>query len=125
MPTTDHQPPLPLGEQLAADGQQQAIAGAPPEWRDLARSTLLSLAASGARFTSEDLVNRIGLPTGDAGANRNNAVGAVFAAASRRGWITRVDYVKAKRAALHAAVVAVWIGTEDGRIAHETAEAAA
>lgn len=117
MPTTE-QPPLPLGEQLAAAGQQQALANA-PEWREQARTTILRLAASGERFTSEDVVARIGLPTGDAGANRNNAVGAVFAAASRRGWITRVDYVKAKRAALHAAVVAVWIGTEEGRIAHE------
>lgn len=97
------------GEQLKLDGMAEAQE-AVPEWADRARAALYDLALSGEEFTSEELTARVGLPRVDVGQNRNNAVGAVVAAASRAGLIERVGYRRARRPALHAAVVTIWRG---------------
>lgn len=98
------------GEQLKLDGMFAAAAAAAGEWHDDARNTIRELAATGEPFTSEDVVAVVGLPRGNVATNRNNAVGAIMSAAARRGEIRKVGYRNAKRPALHAAALAVWVG---------------
>lgn len=62
----------------------------------------------GSRFTSEDLTADVGLPSGDVGQHRNNAVGAVMRAAARTGLVRRVGYVESVRKRSHAAVLSRW-----------------
>lgn len=101
---------LELGEAHKVQGQSYALAGA-PEWRHRAERRVLVLAVTRRPFTSEQVTSEVGLPTGEVGMNKNNAVGALMAECARRGWIRRVGYDKAHRASQHAAVLAVWEGT--------------
>jgi hypothetical protein len=97
------------GEQLKLDGMTQAV-DAVPDWRTRAEQALIDLARSGEPFTSETLVERVGLPRGEVKTNRNNAVGGLIGGASRRGLIRLIGYQKAKRRESHAAVVGIWVG---------------
>jgi hypothetical protein len=46
--------------------------------------------------------------------NKNNAVGAVFQACAKRGWIKPTGhYMKSRRASNHSAVLAIWTGNPD------------
>jgi hypothetical protein len=101
------------GDQLKADGMAQAIR-AVPTWAEQARVALTILARLGQDFTSEDLVDMVGLPRGKPETNRNNAVGAVFSGAARQGWIHEVGRRNARRPALHARRLTVWRGTNLG-----------
>jgi hypothetical protein len=106
----DEQPPLPFdGEQLKALGMHMA-ANAVPTWLDQAHAAVRYLAATGCWFTSEDVTQIVGLPRGDVGQHRNNAVGAVMSAEARAGTIVRVGYEKSKRPVSHAAVLSRWVG---------------
>jgi hypothetical protein len=78
-------------------------------WKASAWEVLQELAGSGATFTADDLVARVGLP-GSGRPNDSNAVGALFSAAARDGLIVRTGYRKAGRAASHARVLATWTG---------------
>lgn len=60
-------------------------------------------------FTSDDLVEALGLPTEDVGTNKNNAVGALFSYAVKQDLINRRGYRPSTRKSNHAAVVSVWI----------------
>lgn len=63
----------------------------------------------GRRFTSEDLVGAIGLPSGMPGTNINNAVGAVISGFARRGLIAFTgERVRSRRVSSHSAEVKVW-----------------
>jgi hypothetical protein len=97
------------GEQLKQDGMSLA-AQAAADWLDDAWLALVELVRTGRDFTSEEVVERVGLPRGTPGTNRNNAVGALFAAAAREGIITRVGFRKAVRPDLHARLLTVWRG---------------
>jgi len=101
------------GERLKADGMAIAVA-AVPTWAAQARWAIDILAATGADFTSEDLVDLVGLPRGRPGTNRNNAVGAAFSGAARRGVIHEVGRRNASRPALHARRLTVWRGSGPG-----------
>ncbi len=63
------------GAELRDEGMQLA-ADAVPTWYERAWRALVLLARAGVEFTSEDIVDIVGLPHGQAGANTNNAVGA-------------------------------------------------
>jgi len=97
------------GEQLKREGMALA-ADAAPAWLDDAWLALVDLVRSGRDFTSEDVVERVGLPRGTPGTNRNNAVGALFSAAAREGLIVRAGFRKATRPDLHARLLTVWRG---------------
>jgi hypothetical protein len=103
---------LPLGERLAQRGQAQAMSSdAAWEWSRRAELAIRELAATGTPFTSDDLVRLAGLPS--YGVNRNNAVGAFFTSASKRGLIERTgSYKKSRRAVSHGRMIAVWVGAE-------------
>lgn len=97
---------LTLGDALREAGQATALAAVTP-WPELALAWVRQL-PTGHTFTSEDLTAAVGLPRGDVGTNRNNAVGAVMAAVSRQHLAHRVAYVKAARPESHGAVLALW-----------------
>ena len=97
------------GEDLKAQGQQLAL-DAKPEWKDEAREAIKCLAVLSVPFTSEDVIAKVGLPSGEVGTNTNNAVGAVMTAAAKAGIIRRVGYTNSKRPSSHGAVIAQWKG---------------
>lgn len=101
---------LHAGVQAQLDGTRSALeADRVQEWRNTATAVLERLAAHGGAFTADDVIAAAGLP--DVGTNRNNAVGGLFNAASRQGWIVKTGlYRKSTRAAAHARVLAVWVG---------------
>ena len=61
----------------------------------------------GTRFTSEDLIEAIGLP-GEGTINSNNAVGAKMREWSHDGSISRVGFQRATRLTSHARAIALW-----------------
>jgi hypothetical protein len=104
---------LELGERAKNLGQLQAgAADRAWAWRQQAEATIWDLASSGVPFTADDVIRLVGLPS--YGTNRNNAVGAIFTACAKRGWITKTgSYRKARRSASHARMLAVWVGAEE------------
>lgn len=123
-PVTPQAQQLPLlfdyaESQARADtGTQQALSSAIAlPWSVLAQQWL---AGRDHRFTSEDLVAAIGLPSGAVGANRNNAVGALIRTWSRRHQIMRVGYQPSLRVESHGALLSVW---ERASSAHTLKEA--
>lgn len=99
------------GDALKHEGMTRALDAA-ERWRARAWLAMHDLADQGDPFTSEDLVDLVGLPRRVEGANTNNAVGAIFSAAARRHVIERVGIRNAQRPALHAAALTVWKGTK-------------
>ena len=101
--------PSPTGEELKRQGMAVAAAAA-PNWFKIAMDCIRAFAATGNWFTSEDVTDKIGLPRGGVLLHRNNAVGAAFSYAARKGIIVRVSYEKSRRPVSHAHVMAVWVG---------------
>lgn len=99
------------GEELKAQGQQLALDAAEP-WPDRARTAIIRLARTGGAFTSEHVIDEVGLPSGEVGTNKNNAVGAAMTAAAKAQIIVRIGYTNSKRASSHGAVIAKWVGIE-------------
>ena len=61
------------------------------------------------RFTSEDVVNMVGLPVGETGLHRNNAVGARMVGLSKRKVIRKTGRrVKSVNKSSHANEIAEW-----------------
>ena len=104
---------LPAGDRAKSAGQQLAEYAADKwPWREKALNAIYDLASAGLPFTADDVIAVTGLP--DVGPNRNNAVGATFSAAAKRGWIVQTgSYRKSRRVMSHARVIAVWIGNPD------------
>jgi len=76
-------------------------------WRLDADQAMRALIRSGQPFTADDLVRAVGyLP--DEGTNKNNAVGALFAAYSRRHEIRPAGSAVTSRAAGHGRRMTVW-----------------
>lgn len=99
---------LPEGDRLKSEGQAMAL-DAQPTWTGRALVAIRQLAAEQPTLTADDLVDRVGLPRGHRGSNRNNAVGAVFSAAQRLGYIAPTDeVVKSSRPSNHSALIRVW-----------------
>lgn len=105
------EPPI-TGENLKDSGQDQALT-AQELWRNEAELAAVALARSREAFTSEDIISLVGLPTGEPGTNRNNAVGALMTALCRQGMIQKTGRrVKARRVSSHAAELTEWIGAQ-------------
>ena len=81
---------------------------AEPSWTVAAAAWIARL-RPGTRFTAEAMTAAVGLPRGEAAQNRNNAVGAVIAGASRGRLIARVGFTQATRPESHARMVAEWL----------------
>lgn len=89
-------------------GESRALSAADSGWRDRADAAIRYLAHLGEPFTSEDVVSRAGLPSGDTGINANNAVGALMSAWAKSGRIRRAGYTASSRPSSHGATIALW-----------------
>lgn len=100
------------GKRRKEEGMAVAKEHAELTWKEAFYEVATTFAASGHPFTSEDVIERVGLPTGDVGLHRNNAVGAMMNALARRGIIVKTGrHVPSKRAVSHGAELTEWIGT--------------
>jgi hypothetical protein len=80
-------------------------------WMDHAYWSLLILAATGRPFTSEDVTELAGLPTGTTQQHANNAVGALFNMAAREGVIEKTGrHVQSRVRTSHATEINEWRG---------------
>jgi hypothetical protein len=120
MPAVVADTPLPLfdppgAERRKAEGIEATLnAQRAWPWKEHAERAIYNLAATGLPFTADDVVAEVGLPDRSVGMNRNNAVGAVFSACAKRGWIRSTGhYMKSRRASNHSAVLAIWTGNPD------------
>jgi hypothetical protein len=80
------------------------------EWTQRATGALLALAESGRQFTSDDLVDIVGLPSGATRTAANNAVGALFARYSRKKVIKSCGAKATGRHTSHGRAIRIWIG---------------
>lgn len=103
---------LPAGRAARDAGQQQALERDDiAVWREEFRLAVYRMAtASPTPFTSEDVLETVGLPRGEIGQHRNNAVGALMAGMARKGVIRRFGYTQSTRPSSHAAVLSQWVG---------------
>lgn len=105
---------LDLVAALAAKDRGTALALSPQrldEWRQEFTRVVTTWARLGQTFTSEDVVDAVGLPAGEHGTNRNNAVGAMMNALARRGVIRKTaKRVPSRRPSSHGAELIVWTG---------------
>lgn len=104
--------PATSGLARKAEGQALAADAAPDDWTARFRQAVRELAATGEPFTSEDVTDRAGLPAGDVGTNRNNAVGALMSSAAQAKVIRKTGrLVQSRRPSSHAATLTEWTGT--------------
>ena len=93
---------LGVGQALAASDVQ--------EWKVQFRKRAMFLAATGDPFTSEDIIEYVGLPR-DSEMNANNAVGAMMNALAKEGVIRKTkERQVSKRPQSHGREIAVWAG---------------
>lgn len=93
------------GQQAKSEGIAQAESGTDPAWAQRFDARVRELAATGRKFTSEDVTSVVGLPPG-----HPSAVGARMNASARRGLIEKVGVGTAGRENQHAAMLTEWRG---------------
>lgn len=93
-------------EQEAVRGMNKAL-DAKEEWRRKA-DLWIKLLPSGSKFTSEDLTKDVGLPAGETGMNRNNAVGAYLRKLSKAGVVVKSGIEQSKKVSSHGAALILW-----------------
>lgn len=78
------------------------------EWKQAFRDTVFAF-PRGRRFTSEDVLAIVGLPTGEVAKDANNAVGAMVNGLAKRGLIRKtITRVPSRRSSSHGAELIVW-----------------
>jgi hypothetical protein len=104
------------GETLKNEGMEKALnKESVSDWQDAVKLWAWRMNA-GHLFTSEDVTEKFGLPTGEVKTNKNNAVGAIMNAIAKKGVIRNTgNYVKSSRPSSHSAVIAVWERTQLGK----------
>lgn len=102
------------GQALKDQGMERALSPETiEEWKEQFRSATVTLAKSGNGFTSEDVLDRVGLPSGTIKSNANNAVGAMMNGLARRGVICKTTERRpSRRPSSHAAELVVWKGND-------------
>lgn len=81
------------------------------EWQDRFRKEVRVLAATRLPFTSEDVLQVVGLPSGQIGKDANNAVGAMMNAAAKDGVVVKTGNRRsASRPSSHGAELTEWRG---------------
>lgn len=104
------------GQKAKEEGMALALSPDPlTEWKAAFRSTVTTWAGQGKRFTSEDVTDYIGLPSGAKGMNANNAVGAMMNALARKGIIRKTYHREpSRRPSSHGAELVVWTAPTEG-----------
>jgi hypothetical protein len=100
---------LALGLERKQDGMDRAlIAAFVQSWKNDFRSVVEGF-LPGRRFTSEDVLAIVGLPSGGVAKDANNAVGAMVNGLARRGIIRKTSTrVQSRRSSSHGAELIVW-----------------
>jgi hypothetical protein len=81
------------------------------EWQSAFRKEVRTLAATRMPFTSEDVVEIVGLPSGEIGKDANNAVGAMMNALAKEGVIAKTgNRALSRRPSSHGAELTLWKG---------------
>jgi hypothetical protein len=94
------------------EGIQKAIDHAYEAWKDNFREHVAAWADKQVPFTSEHIIEEIGLPTGRIGLHKNNGVGAMMNGQARKGVIRKTGrHVTSRRPGSHGAELTEWIGT--------------
>ncbi len=84
----------------------------PTTWRVEAQRALAVLAASGQKFTADDLVAQVGMPdNGHKPNGRNNAIGSVFGEATSEKLIVAVGVTRSTTPTRKGGMVRIWQGT--------------
>lgn len=101
-----------LGLQLKADGQAQAVSRPDVQtWSQTFAAAVVKLLRyhPQAQFTSEDVLERVGLPRPTGHSNANNAVGAMMTVLARQGVIRKTAKRRpSTRPSSHGREIAVW-----------------
>jgi hypothetical protein len=106
-------------EQLSLEAKEEGMALALTrhgieDWKDAAREAVIEMPI-GHTFTADDLIAVVGLPSGDAGQNENNAVGAIINGMAKQKLIAKTaSRVNATRKGSHARELTVWRRTQPG-----------
>lgn len=92
-------------------------------WKEDFAEAAREYAEAGIPFTSEDVLDVVGLPSGETGQHKNNAVGAMMYGLARRGLIKKTGrHVQSRRAHSHAAELTQWIGAEHDHAGEKEAD---
>lgn len=93
------------------------------EWKTAASDVIRLLAKTGAPFTSEEVTQHVGLPSGGSGMNLNNQVGALMRAAVKRGDIVPTGLTAlSQNPTSHGAELQVWQGPTEAIEAEGTSD---
>lgn len=92
-----------------ATGMELALSPEPlTDWKAQFRRWIIQQ-AQGSTFTSEDVLDAVGLPSGKVAMNANNAVGAMISGMARKQLIAKTGRrVYSTRKSSHAAELIVW-----------------
>lgn len=99
-----------LGDEGAArrdQGMQLSLDALQPAWRSVAEDVLDDLIESGHPFTTDDLRDRVGDPTGTGSAR---ALGGMIAGRYRKGQIRAVGFSTSRQPQRHGGLLRVWQG---------------
>jgi len=109
------------GRKRKQRGMKQALQpDALADWKDAFYKAAERLGRSGDAFTSEDVLEIVGLPTGEIGQHANNAVGAMMNALARRGVIRKTGrHVPSKRPSSHGTEINEWVGVHRALESHD------
>lgn len=89
------------------EGMQLSLDALQPAWRSVAEDVLDDLVASGHPFTTDDLRDRTGDPTGTGSAR---ALGGMIAGRFRKGQIRAVGFSTSRQPQRHGGVLRIWQG---------------
>lgn len=98
---------LEFGKRLRDVGMGVVLENSDESYKQNVMDVIGQLAASGYRFTAEDIREIAGSPTG-----HPNVLGALMHVAVKTKVIRRVDYAKAKRYRSHSRPIGVYVGTQ-------------
>jgi hypothetical protein len=116
------------GEQLSLifkdEGMSKALAKEGLDgWKDEFYKAAQYLCDSGDSFTSEDVLDLVGLPSGTIKSNANNAVGAMMNGLARKGKIRKTGERRlSKRPSSHGAELTVWASARTSENRDSTAD---
>ena len=100
------------GHRRKEEGMRQAEQAPDVQtWKRWFRIVLEEFADLGQPFTSEDIIEQIGLPRRNVQTNANNAVGAMISGAARRKVIRKTGRHRlSRRPSSHGAELTEWVG---------------
>ena len=92
------------------DGMDAALKNADQAWKASFVECVERFAAKRVSFTSEDIIDEVGLQN-SIGMNKNNAVGAIMNGCAKRGIIIKTGrHVQSRRPRSNGAEITEWVG---------------